>query len=283
MSGRITTFDHAGFTFLVRDTGPEDGTPVVLLHGFPQRSSSWTQVAERLHTQGFRTYAPDQRGYSPGARPKGRKPYRVPELVGDVVALIDRIGAPVHLVGHDWGSVVAWSLAAERPDLVRSLTAVSVPHPGAFVKSMTTSTQALHSWYMVLFNITGAVELVARRAPKALENALRRSGMSREMVDSFRTEMVADGALRGALGWYRALPITDLRAGASRVTVPTTLVWSTGDVALVRKGAELTADFVTGDYHLEVLDGVSHWIPDEAPDALATAIAARAATAAPLA
>ncbi len=280
MSDRITTFDNAGFTFLVRDTGPVDGTPVVLLHGFPQRGASWDKVAQRLHAQGFRTYAPDQRGYSPQARPKGRKPYRVTELVTDIVALIEKIGGPVHVVGHDWGSIVAWALTAERPELVRTLTAVSVPHPGAFVKAMTSSTQALHSWYMVLFNLTGVIELIARRAPKALEQGLRRAGMTREMIETFRTEMVADGALPGALGWYRALPLTNLREGAAKITVPTTLVWSTGDIALVRKGAELTAGFVEADYRLEILEGVSHWIPDEAPEALAAAIVARAATAA---
>ncbi|MFS3127009.1 alpha/beta fold hydrolase [Nocardioides sp. Bht2] len=281
MNQRIDTFTNAGFEFLVRDTGPLDGVPVVLLHGFPQRGSSWDQVAEILHQQGFRTFAPDQRGYSPGARPKGRKPYRVPELVSDIAALIDRIGEPVHLVGHDWGSIVAWSTAAEHPESIRSLTAVSVAHPGAFLKSMVSSSQALHSWYMVLFNITGAVELITRRAPKQFAQALRRAGMTPEMVRTFQREIVEDGALRGGLSWYRALPITDPRLGAGKVSVPTTMVWSTGDVALVRKGAELTRHFVSGDYRLEILHGVSHWIPDEAPDLLAEAILDRMGPATP--
>lgn len=276
MPDRITTFDNAGLTFLVADAGPLDGEPVVLLHGFPQRASSWAQVADRLHGSGLRTFAPDQRGYSPQARPKGRRPYRVPELVGDVVALVDRIAAPVHLVGHDWGAVVAWSLAAQRPDLVRSLTAVSVPHPGAFLKAMTSSTQLLHSWYMGLFNVPYVVEALARRAPAVFEQALRRSGMTEEMVLRFRSEMLDDGALPGALGWYRALPVTNLGSAGGRVRVPTTMVWSTEDVALVRRGAELTERYVAADYRLEVLEGVSHWVPDEAPEALAAAIAARA-------
>lgn len=277
MNARIDTFTHAGLEFLVRDTGPIDGVPVVLLHGFPQRGSSWDAVAEHLHAAGYRTFAPDQRGYSPGARPKGRKPYRVPELVADIAALIERIGEPVHLVGHDWGAIVAWSTAAEHPESIRTLTAVSVAHPGAFLKSMVSSTQLLHSWYMALFNITGAMELISRRAPGQLAVALRRSGMSAEMVRTFQREIVEDGALPGGLAWYRALPLTDLRASAGKVTVPTTMVWSTGDVALVRKGAELTERYVSGDYRLEILHGVSHWIPDEAPDLLAEAILDRIA------
>ena len=88
------------------DEGPLDGVPVVLLHGFPERASTWRDVAPLLHARGFRTLAPDQRGYSPGARPPRRRDYRVALLAGDVVALIERIGRPVHLVGHDWGAVV---------------------------------------------------------------------------------------------------------------------------------------------------------------------------------
>ncbi|WP_110206656.1 alpha/beta fold hydrolase [Nocardioides daejeonensis] len=276
MTDRIDSFTRAGLTFGVIDAGPVDGAPVVLLHGFPQRATSWSKVSEHLHAAGMRTYAPDQRGYSPGARPRGRRPYRVEELRDDIVALVERIGSPVHLVGHDWGSVVAWAVAAERPDLVSSLTAVSVPHPGAFLASMVRSTQALKSWYMLLFNVPKVVETAAVRRPALMEGALRRAGMTREMVATFREEIVADGALRGGLGWYRALPLSDLRTGSRKVKVPTTLVWSTGDIALGRKGAELTERYVTGPYRLEVLEGVSHWIPDEEPARLAQAIIARA-------
>lgn len=145
---RLSTFERQGLTFEVRDTGPQDGTPVVLLHGFPQTSASWTSVAELLNGQGFRTLAPDQRGYSPGAALSRRRDYRLSELVDDAAALIETAGAgPVHLVGHDWGAAVAWGLAAERADLVRTLTAVSVSHPLAFVYSMFSSGQALKSWY----------------------------------------------------------------------------------------------------------------------------------------
>ena len=105
-----------------------DGPAVVLLHGFPERASHWDGVTRLLHEQGYRTLAPDQRGYSPGARPRRRSSYRMSKLVGDVVALIEEYGDPVHLVGHDWGAAVAWTLAGSRPDLVLSLTTVSV-HP----------------------------------------------------------------------------------------------------------------------------------------------------------
>jgi pimeloyl-ACP methyl ester carboxylesterase len=96
----ITGYRRGDLEFEVRDTGPLTGSPVVLLHGFPERASHWDAVAERLNAAGLRTL--DQRGYSPGARPRTRAAYRMKHLVADVVALLELLGEPVHLVGHDW-------------------------------------------------------------------------------------------------------------------------------------------------------------------------------------
>jgi pimeloyl-ACP methyl ester carboxylesterase len=272
---RLTRFHHDDLTFDVIDSGPLDGIPVVLLHGFPQRASSWDAVAAILHAHGCRTYAPDQRGYSPGARPPSRFDYRIPSLVDDVVALIDAIGSgPVHVVGHDWGAIVAWALAGSHPELVRSLTAVSVPHPGAFAKAMVSSSQPLKSSYIGLFQLPVLPERLLSQPGGFGERMLRGAGMTREMIHTFRTEIVAYGALRGGLSWYRSMMLAPKAFGA-KVATPTTHVWSDGDTALGRKGAELTADFVTGPYELVVLEGVSHWVPDEAPAALAEAIVER--------
>jgi pimeloyl-ACP methyl ester carboxylesterase len=270
---RIESVTRDGLEFGVRDEGPIDGPPIVLLHGFPERATAWRNVAPKLHAGGFRTLAMDQRGYAPGARPKRRRDYRVAELVADVDALVDAVGAPVHLVGHDWGAMVAWSYAAAHPDRVHTLTAVSVPHPKAFLKSFVTSTQGLHSWYMFAFQLPGGAEWLARSG--RMRPMLRRFGAKAEEIERFEDEVVADGALRGGLMWYRALPVTDPRTTAGAVTVPTTLVWSTDDVALGRWGAEHAGEFVDAPYELVVLAGVSHWIPTPAPDALAEAILER--------
>lgn len=271
---RITQFSRGPYTFDVIDSGPLDGTPVVLLHGFPQRATSWDQVATHLHEQGLRTYALDQRGYSPGARPTSRFDYAITELVADVKTLVDLIGGPVHLVGHDWGSAVAWAVAGHHPDDILSLTAVSVAHPGAFMKSMLSSSQLLHSYYMLLFQLPGLPERMLSKPGGFGEKMLRAAGMTRPMVETFRTEIVADGALRGGLGYYRSLFLGARQVGR-RVSVPTTYVWSDGDAALVRRGADLTPQFVTGPYELEVFHGVSHWIPDERPAELAASIVRR--------
>ena len=272
---RITSFSRDGLVFDVRDEGPADGVPVVLLHGFPERSTSWRHVAPLLHERGLRTLAPDQRGYARGARPRGRAAYRVDELVADVAALVDEVGGPVHLVGHDWGAAVGWALAGSRPELLHTWTAVSVPHPVAFSKAMLSSTQGLRSWYIGVFQVPGLVELLTKPRGGALDQFLRRSGMTREEVERFRTEIVEDGALPGALAWYRALPVTPPGATGRRVSVPTTMVWSDGDVAIARAGVEATEDFVRGPYELVVLEGVSHWIPTHAPRELADAVLAR--------
>lgn len=268
---RLATFSNAGFTFDVIDQGPLDGPVAVLLHGFPQRASSWQGVAERLNERGIRTVAPDQRGYSPRARPHRRTAYRIGELAGDISALIDTLDAgPVHLVGHDWGAVVAWTVATDT-EPVRSLTAVSVGHPAAFLRSMLGS-QILKSWYIGMFQVPGLPERLLSD-PVRGGRMLGGAGMTRAMTATFQRDIVEYGALPGALNWYRALPFSGLALG--RVRVPTSMVWSDGDTALGRKGAELSERFVDAPYSLHVLDGLSHWIPDEAPDVLAEIVGER--------
>jgi pimeloyl-ACP methyl ester carboxylesterase len=275
---RIRELSHDGLTFDVLDDGPLEGEAVVLLHGFPERASHWNDVAAILHEHGLRTLAPDQRGYSPRARPRSRLSYRLSHLVADIVALIDEYGAPVHLVGHDWGAMVAWATAARHPERVQTLTTVSVPHPAAFARSLTSSDQWLRSWYFLPVQPPFLVEGLARSG--MLERWMSSGGLGDAEVERFRTEIVEYGALPGALGWYRALPFS-WRYRTGRVRVPTTHVWSDRDPALARGGAELTEQFVLAPYELVVLEGVSHWVPTHAPQALAEAIVARVESVAP--
>jgi pimeloyl-ACP methyl ester carboxylesterase len=277
---RIISFTRDGLVFDVHDAGPVNGTPVVLLHGFPQDSRSWDAVSPLLHTRGYRTIAPDQRGYSPGARPRQRRAYRNSELTEDVVELIRVAGlGPVHLVGHDWGAAVAWRVAAQRPDLLRSLTALSVPHPAAFVRAMFTTSQGLKSWYMVFFQLPWLPERELSSG-KSWESSLRSTGMSAEAAARDAELMRDRGTARGALNWYRAMMFSRPRALRAKITVPTLYLWSDGDTAIGPKGALLTPRFVAGPYTYEVLRGVSHWIPDEAPEQL-DALLARHFEAAP--
>ncbi|MGA8255487.1 MAG: alpha/beta fold hydrolase [Nocardioides sp.] len=275
---RLTTYEHDGLRFDVLDDGPLEGDIVVLLHGFPERASCWRDVAPLLHAAGLRTLAPDQRGYSPGARPSRRRDYRLRLLAQDVIALIEQTDQRVHLVGHDWGAVVAWSVATLRPDLLRSLTAVSVPHPEAFLRAMLTSRQGLKSYYMGVFQLPWVPEVMARKPGGLLETLLGRGGMTRDELGRFRTEIVEYGALQGGLGWYRALPFLDRSLLGTKVNVPTTLVWSDDDAFLARSGVDRTPHHVDGEYELVVLEGVTHWIPTQAAEPLAAAVLARIST-----
>ncbi|MFD4180233.1 alpha/beta fold hydrolase [Rhodococcus sp. NPDC058514] len=268
MSERIGSFVRDGLTFDVRDTGPIDGAPVVLLHGFPQDSRSWDRLAPLLHRRGFRTLAPDLRGCSVGARPRSRWAYRSRELNQDVVALVEQAGlGKVHLVGHDWGAALAWGVAAQRPDHVRTLTALSVPHPAAFVRALLTSNQIVKSWYMFMFQLPWLPERLF-----ASGDAVRRlfldGGMSAEAADRDLAPMREKSRARGGLNWYRAMLLTTPGATAGKVRVPTLHVWSDGDTALGRVGSELSGRYVDAPYRFEVLEGVSHWIPEEVPERL---------------
>lgn len=271
---RVTTFSRQGLAFDVTDSGPLDGRPVVLLHGFPTDRTSWHRVEPLLHAAGLRTYAPDQRGYSPGACPGGRAAYRLDELAADVVALVDATGHDrVHLVGHDWGGGVAWAVAGNWPERVASLTVLSTPHLGAFKRALRTLDQARRSWYMAAFQLPVVPEwLLARR----FHGLLRDSGLPAEDVARYAARLASAKALAGPIGWYRGIPLT--RLPAHRVTVPTTYVWGSKDFALGRHAALLTAEHVTGPYELVELSA-GHWLPEKYPQECAAAIIRRAASA----
>ena len=279
-TSRITEFERDGLVFDVVDAGPLDGPVVVLLHGFPERNTCWRDVTPILNAAGLRTIAPDQRGYSPRARPKRRRDYVVDELAADIATLIELAqqrsleaggdGGKVHLVGHDWGAMVGWMLAAKHADLVATYTAFSVPHPAAFVRAIA-GRQALKSWYMAAFNLPVLPELLG--ATGRMRGMLRGTGMTRADVARFQREIVEYGALPGGLGYYRALPfgLLGLREDLT-VHLPTTMVWSDGDTALDRRGPEQTAKSCTGPYEYVELAGVTHWIPTQAPEAAAETI-----------
>lgn len=277
---RIEQYTHDGLTFDVRDTGPIDGEVIVLLHGFPQDKRSWALVEPMLHAEGYRTLAPDQRGYSPGARPRARRAYRGDILAADVIALLDAAGLPqAHIVGHDWGGAVAWGIAGLHPDRVRTLTVLSTPHPGAMMRAGLRG-QLLRSWYMFAFQLPVLPELVVGSGDR-LAKGLERAGMPADSAAHNAGRMREPGAARGGLNWYRGLPFS-LRTPVGRITVPTTYVWSRGDTFLGRAAAEATAATVTADYRFVELSG-DHWLPENQPREVADAILARVRGASPVA
>ena len=277
--------DVGDLTFEVRASGPEDGRPVLLLHGFPQTSASWAAVTPLLAGAGLRCYAPDQLGYSPGARPADVGAYALPSLAQVTADLMTALDVPVaDVVGHDWGANVGWALAGWHPDRVRSLTAVSVPHPAAFTAAYRSDPeQKERSSYIRLFRQAGKAEEVlladgGRRLRRMLlgsdTGGAGSSGVSAAAADEYVAVLSAPGALTAALNWYRAMSPADR---VDPVGVPTTYVWSSGDIAIGRTAAEGCAGFVTGDYRFVELPG-SHWIPEHSPEQRAAAVLDRIAS-----
>ncbi|WP_116452586.1 alpha/beta fold hydrolase [Blastococcus litoris] len=282
MGGELLRTDVGDLTFDVRVDGPEDGRPVLLLHGFPETSASWAAVSPLLAQAGLRTYAPDQLGYSPGARPGEVEAYSAQNLAQVTADLMTALEIPVaDVVGHDWGANVAWTLAAWHSDRVRSLTAASVPHPAAYtVAYRTDPEQKERSGYIRLFWQAGKAEDVlleddARRLRRMLSGGDQASGIPAEAIEEYVSVLSAPGALTAALNWYRAMS-SDTRVDP--VDLPTTYVWSDGDAAIGRTAAEACANYVTGDYRFVELPGITHWIPEQAPEQLARAILDRIAS-----
>ncbi|MBV9099522.1 MAG: alpha/beta fold hydrolase [Candidatus Dormibacteraeota bacterium] len=263
----MNAYRRGPLIFDVVDRGPADGTPVVLLHGFPETSASWDLVAPELAAAGYRVLAPDQRGYSPRARPGGRGAYRSTELVRDVLALADSAGAGAfHVVGHDFGAAVAWVLAMRSPERLLTMTALSVPHPAAFRRAAFSGPQGLRSWYMAFFQLPWLPEaMLTAQSWRSFERNLERSGLPQQFAERYVTHLREPGALTAALNWYRGLrPLADARA--TKVAVPTLLMWGTRDAYVHETGIHLTERYMSGPYRLAVLDGVNHWIPETAAE-----------------
>jgi pimeloyl-ACP methyl ester carboxylesterase len=274
MESGYTEVKARGFIFDLYVGGPEDGQPVLLLHGFPQDHREFDLITPKLHKAGLRTYALDQRGYSAGARPVPVPEYKLSESTADAVAVLDALGIEAaHVVGHDWGSQVGWLLAAQYPERVKTLTAVSVPHPRALRLALRVRpSQRARFAYMGVFRSAPAERLLLAGNGAMLRALMGPIGPRRAGL--YATAMREPGRLTGALNWYRALSGKDL-AQAGVITVPTTYVWSDKDPVVGLTAALRTADWVSADYQLVAFRGIGHWVPEEAPQALADAVLAR--------
>lgn len=269
-SGEIVETEvTTSLTFDARAAGPESGELVVLLHGFPETSYEWRHQLRALGAAGYRAVAPNQRGYSPGARPAEVDAYDVEELVNDVLEMADALGADrFHLVGHDWGAAVAWGVAAMEPSRLSSLTTVSIPHPAAFAAAIAdpSSCQYQASGYFDLVTLPGAENILLANDAEQLRGLY--TGLPDDAIDDYIRVLGTPEALGAALNWYRA-NIEDRQfvgIPTPATTVPTLFIWSDADSAICREPAEATADHVAGPYQFEVIEGVDHWVPENAPE-----------------
>ena len=259
----LRAFEHDGLTFDYQDSGG-DGDPVVLLHGYPGDHRSWAPVAPSLNAAGYRVLALDQRGYSPGARPRGRRAYTLRRTTGDLLALADAVGADrFHVVGHDWGGAVAWAAAAWHPDRLASMTSMTTPHTRALLRSTVTSSQGLRSLYMLFCQLPWLPEAMVTSVPggTAFVRTLVSTGLSEDRARECLA-LLRSGAARPALNWYRAMPFNRVDR-LTLVDVPALYMYATADFALARRPADLTGRYVKGPYEFAVIEDASHWLPEE--------------------
>ena len=243
------------------------GTPVVLLHGFPDSGRLWRHQVPALVDAGFSAVVPDLRGYGASDQPAEVEAYSLPYLAGDVVAVLDALGIErAHVVGHDWGAALAWGLGSLLPDRVERVAVLSVGHPASFQAAGTA--QREKSWYMLLFQFQG----IAEQWLSADDWANLRAWAKHPDADDVIAELEKTGSLTPALNWYRAnVPpqsFVDPPLELPAVQAPTMGIWSTGDIALTEVQMTGSAAHVAGPWRYERLDGPGHWMQLEAPDAV---------------
>jgi len=242
------------------------GELVLFLHGFPEFGDAWRDVMIPIAEAGFHAVAVDQRGYSGRARPDSVSDYGIEHLLSDIRGFADALGhRRFHLVGHNWGAFLAWAFAAEHSDRVQSLSALSTPHPNAFLNAIEMEEdQKRRSQYIAFFKMPNEAAEHFFRADNYQRLRAVYQGKLTESAISHNIQPLAEpGALTAVLNWYRALDLT-VRVG--KVAVPTLYIWSTQDHALGEPAAMATSKYVTGPYRFERLEGATHWLLEEAPD-----------------
>ena len=278
-----------GVTLNIALAGPDDGPPVILLHGFPESHRTWREVAPRLADK-FRLVMPDQRGFAGSDRPAEVDAYKTDVIVGDIFALADALGIErFALVGHDWGGAAAWAAAIRGDARLTRLAIVNAPHPVIFQKSLIEDEQQrLASQYITAFRTPGFEKAVEAMGYESFFDKTFGSHVDLALIpESERRQYVAEwsqpGALTAMLGWYRAakvmvpppgvtVPLPDFLLGAfPKVRVPTLVIWGMRDKALLPVQLD-GLDRLVEDLEIVRLADAGHFAPWEAPDAVARAL-----------
>jgi pimeloyl-ACP methyl ester carboxylesterase len=269
--------DANGLSFVIDEAGAGDSV-ALCLHGFPESRYSWRHQLPLLAGLGWRAIAPDLRGYGQSSRPPDVADYRIEALIEDVAGMFEAAGARRRLlVGHDWGGVIAWAFAMRRRLPLDGLVVMNAPHPVAFRRAIQRSwRQKLRSWYMAFFQIPRLPEalFLARRAA-AIDLAF--AGFPAEVRQIYRRGALIPGAMSAMINYYRAnIPRGpgggEAASGAAlRIETPTLLVWGEADRYL---GPEVTEGYepLAADLTFARLPGVSHWVQQEAPEAVNAAL-----------
>jgi pimeloyl-ACP methyl ester carboxylesterase len=261
---------RSGLTFTADVAGSAVGPLVLLLHGFPESRHSWREALPALAAAGYRAVAPDQRGYSPGARPDPAdlSNYAFDRLINDVLEIAAAVGYDdkrFHLVGHDWGGQVAWGVAGKHPERLASLTILSRPHPSAFRRAlvMEGGDQKHRSRHHRAFLDPGTGKMLLEENARRLREGLFGQGVPQAALEEHLSVLGNPEAIEAALAWYRSNK--GLAADIGTIKVPTLYIWGDADATVGPDAAYGTGEFVNAAYAMEVLPSVGHFVMDQAP------------------
>ncbi|HYB99155.1 MAG TPA: alpha/beta fold hydrolase [Candidatus Limnocylindrales bacterium] len=251
------------------------GSPVILLHGFPDFWFTWRYQLPALAAAGLEAIAPDMRGYNTSEKPAGVASYRIDALVSDVVGIIDHVGAQkAHIVGHDWGGIVAWYVAMHRPERVDRLVISNAPHPATYQRDLFATDQWQRSWYMLFFQIPWLPEAMLRAGnARAIERMIRRHIYNRDAYahdEALHQKMalLQPGTLTAAINYYRAAMRPSSRRSLQslrKITAPTMVVWGERDFALRSSLVEGLEPWVA-DLRVHRLPDAGHWAHLDEPE-----------------
>jgi pimeloyl-ACP methyl ester carboxylesterase len=253
-----------------------EGPLVVLLHGFPEAWFGWQRQIPMLVEAGYRVAAPDMRGYNLSEKPKGVRNYSREHLGGDVAALIRHLGVErAHVVGHDWGGIVAWYTAIDHPEVVDRLVVLDGGHPRQFTWAMRHPRQLLKSWYILFFQLPWLPELIARIGNWRLlrdpfENDARPGAFGPEDLERYVENWSQPGAITAQVNYYRSLGrhLLQLAKAANNppIEAPTMVIWGENDKYGLPELAEQDHDGVANLERVEIIPGASHWVQHDEPE-----------------
>lgn len=250
------------------EMGNRSAPLVLLLHGFPECWYQWRYVMPGL-AERFHVVAPDMRGYNWSERPRGVSSYTLGKLAADVAALVPALGHQrAHVVGHDWGGVVAWRLAAAHPDRVDKLAVLNAPHPGPFRRELLLGRQLLRSYYAFFFQLPllpeAAMRLLLRFSLRS--TAYVPGTFPDEALDVYEHVISQAGAATAMINYYRAAGRDSFRFGNADLTIdlPTMVIWGMRDFALVPALLDGLDRWVP-DLRVQRVADSGHWVPEEKP------------------